>query len=141
MTFDVEHLLRTANMLETAINRVPAVKSDGDTMYDLYRDAAIKSFELSMQVGGKLLREALKLSGGNPLEIDRCAFEDVLRRASKQGLLDQAVAERWLAYRANLSAPASDGGAKFADQTQKMLPTYLQDLRQLAANLQKVLVA
>jgi len=138
MALNVEHLLRTADTLQEAIKRLAEVKSEQDTLYDLFRNAAVKSFELSLETSGKLLRKALKLYCGSPREVDKLFFNDVLRHACKHGLLDQAATERWLAYRANRNTTAHDYGAGFANETLKLLPAYLQDVRQLAANLQKV---
>ncbi len=98
MSLNVEHLRRTADTLEQAILRLAEVDS-GDVLYDLYRNAAIKSFELSLETTGKLLRKALKLYGGSPREVDKLVFNDVLRYAGKHGLLDIAGVERWINYR------------------------------------------
>ena len=65
-------------------------------------------------------------------------FNDVLRHAGKHGLLDVAGVERWLAYRANRNTTAHDYGAGFADETLKILPSYLADVRALAAPLQEL---
>lgn len=138
MALNVTHLLRTADTLAEAIKRLAEVKSEQDTLYDLFRNAAIKSFELSLETSGKLLRKALKLYGGSPREVDKLVFNDLFRHASKHGLLDQAAAERWLAYRANRNTTAHDYGAGFANETLKLLPAYLQDVRHLAAELQKL---
>lgn len=45
MSLNVEHLRRTADTLEQAILRLVEVEQT-DVLYDLYRNAAIKSFEL-----------------------------------------------------------------------------------------------
>ena len=84
------------------------------------------------------LRKALKAYGGNPRLADALVFNDVLRQAGKHGLLDEAGVERWLAYRANRNTTAHDYGEGFANITLKLLPAYLQDVRALAAALQRV---
>lgn len=105
-------------------------------MFDVYRNAAIKSFELSLETAGKLLRKALKAYGGSPRSVDALVFNDVLRHAGKHGLLDQASVTRWLAYRANRNSTAHDYGEGFANDTLKLLPDYLTDVRALAVPLQ-----
>ncbi|MDR1424841.1 MAG: nucleotidyltransferase substrate binding protein, partial [Azoarcus sp.] len=117
MSLNVEHLLRTADTLEQAVTHVRAVPDEREVLYDLYRNAAIKSFELSLETSGKLLRKALKLYGGSPREVDKLVFNDVLRHAGKHGLLDIAGVERWLSYRANRNTTAHDYGKGFADDT------------------------
>lgn len=138
MSLNVEHLRRTADTLQEAITRLAAVESEQDTLYDLFRNAAIKSFELSLEATGKLLRKALKLYGGSPREVDRLVFKDLFRHASKHGLLDEAAVERWFAYRANRNTTAHDYGAGFANETLKILPAYLQDVRILADALEEL---
>ena len=109
-----------------------------DVRFDLYRNAAIKSFELSLETAGKLLRKALKAYGGAPSEVDKLVFNDVLRHAGKHGLMDVPAVERWLSYRANRNNTAHDYGEGFANDTLKLLPTYLNDVRALAPAIQKV---
>jgi nucleotidyltransferase substrate binding protein (TIGR01987 family) len=138
MALNVDHLLRTVMTLEQAllaIEQNPA--SPENVMFDLYRNAAIKSFELSLETAGKLLRKALKAYEASPRTVDAWVFNDVLRQAGKHGLLSIAEVERWLAYRANRNNTAHDYGEGFANDTLKLLPTYLQDVRHLAQALQK----
>lgn len=137
MVLKVDHLLRTADTLEQAIIRLGEVRPDDVVLYDLYRNAAVKSFELSLETTGKLLRKALKLYGGSPREVDKLAFNDVLRHAGKHSLLSAEGVECWLAYRANRNTTAHDYGAGFANDTLKILPAYLLDVRTLAATLQE----
>lgn len=138
MGLNVDHLLRTAATLEQAILALGRTPDSDAVMYDLYRNAAIKSFELSLETAGKLLRKALKAFGGSPRSVDGLVFNDVLRQAGKHGLLDQVEVERWLRYRANRNSTAHDYGVGFANETLTLLPGYLGDVRALAAALQKV---
>ncbi|WP_248884652.1 hypothetical protein [Acidithiobacillus acidisediminis] len=57
--------------------------------------------------------------------------EHLLRTADT---LEQAL----LAYRANRNSTAHDYGEGFANETLKLLPQYLQDVRQLAPAIQAV---
>ena len=138
MALNVDHLLRTAATLEQALIALNRPLDPASVDYDLYRNAAIKSFELSLETAGKLLRKALKAYTGDPRSVDRLVFNDVRRQAGKHGLFDLAAVERWLAYRANRNSTAHDYGAEFATETLKLLPDYLADVRALAAALQQV---
>ena len=138
MALNVEHLLRTAATLEQALLAIGRTPAEDLVMFDLFRNAAIKSFELSLETAGKLMRKALKAYGGSPRRVDALVFNDVLRHAGKHGLLDQAGVERWLAYRANRNNTAHDYGEGFANKTLKLLPHFLQDVRALAGPLQGV---
>lgn len=138
MGLNVEHLLRTAATLEQALLALGRTPLADEVMYDLYRNAAIKSFELSLETAGKLLRKALKLFGGNPRSVDSLVFNDVLRHNGKHGVLEQAAVQRWLTYRANRNNTAHDYGVGFANNTLVLLPSYLPDVRALAVKLQEV---
>ena len=138
MTLSVEQLVRTTDTLEQALLALQKTTSSEAVMYDLYRNAAIKSVELSLETTGKLLRKALKQFSGNPRAVDTLVFNDVLRHAGKHGLLDQPAVERWLTYRANRNNTAHDYGASFANETLALLPHYLTDSRHLARKLQEV---
>lgn len=138
MSLNVEHLLRTAATLEQALLALQKTPSTDEVLFDLYRNAAIKTFELSLETAGKLLRKAIKAFGGSPRSVDALVFNDVLRHGGKHGLLDQEGVERWLSYRANRNSTAHDYGVGFANDTLKLLPGYLDDVRALAVKLQEV---
>ncbi len=139
MALNTEHLERTAATLEQALQALHRTDAAADPVgYDLYRNAAIKTFELSLETRGKLLRRALKAYGGSPRAVDALVFNDVLRHAGKHSLLDEAGVTRWLAYRANRNTTAHDYGAGFANETLKLLPDYLDDLRRLTVRLREV---
>ncbi|QIW16172.1 nucleotidyltransferase [Pasteurellaceae bacterium RH1A] len=137
MSLSIEHLQRTADTLEQAIEKLAQVEPD-DILYDLFRNAAIKSFELSLETTGKLLRKLLKLYVGSPKEIDRLVFNDLFRYAGQYELLDEGAVGRWLNYRANRNNTAHDYGVDFANETLQLLPDYLQDLRALSQKMQEV---
>lgn len=138
MALNVDHLLRTADTLEQALLALRQQPSTDTILFDLFRNAAIKSFELSLETAGKLLRKALKAYSANPRSVDALVFNDVLRHAGKHGVLELDAVTRWLAYRANRNNTAHDYGEGFANDTLKLLPEYLQDVRQLAVKLQEV---
>ena len=138
MALDVAHLLRTADTLEQALLAIENHGKRDDVLFDLYRNAAIKSFELSLETAGKLLRKALKAYGGSPRDHHDQPWLACRRHAGKHGLLDAPAVERWLAYRANRNSTAHDYGEGFANETLQLLPQYLQDVRQLAPAIQAV---
>lgn len=135
MSLTTEHQLRTIATLEQALVALAEVQPDS-IAYDLFRNAAIKSFELALETSGKLLRKALRRYGGSPRAVDGLSYNEVLRSAGHHGLLDLAGVERWLVYRANRNTTAHDYGAGFANQTLTLLPAFVADARALAGNLQ-----
>jgi len=105
--------------------------------YEIYRNAVVKGFELTLQIGGKLLRKAIKTYTGNPRSVDELTFKDVLRHAAKHGLLDAAAVERWFAYRDNRNNTAHDYGQGFAEETPSLMPDFLNDARRLESTLRE----
>lgn len=138
MTLNTEHLLRTAATLNEALRAITLHKESDDIMFDLYRNAAIKSFELCLETAGKLLRKAIKAYGATPKSVDSLVFNDVLRQAFKHGLLDADATERWIQYRLNRNNPAHDYGVGFANETLNILPDFLRDVTELAHKIQAV---
>lgn len=135
MNLKTEHFARTLDTLERAVLALKQEQLDS-IAFDLYRNAAIKTFELSLETAGKLLRKALKYFVGNPKEIDRLVFNDVLRTAGKYNLMSIEAVERWIQYRISRNTTTHDYGEAFANETLKQLPDYLKDARELAVHLQ-----
>lgn len=136
MLLNTSHFSRTLDTLEYALEALGGAEEDS-VEYDLFRNAAIKSFELSLETAGKLLRKALKSYGGAPRSVDALSYNDVLRNAGKHSLLNTEEVSRWLAYRANRNTTAHDYGEGFANETLRLLPDYVQDARTLALTLSK----
>lgn len=111
----------------------------GSIEYEVFRNAVVKGFELTLETTGKLLRKALKAYGGNPKAVDELFYKDVLRHAAKHGLLTVDEVERWFAYRDNRNDTAHDYGEAFAQQTLILLSGFVVDARTLEAGLRKKL--
>jgi hypothetical protein len=124
--------------LQKALEAIETHQKTDDIMFDLYRNAALKSFELSLETAGKLLRKALRLYETNPKKIDSLIFNDVLGYALKHDILDQNSVERWFEYRLNRDNTAHDYGEGFANETLKILPNFLNDVISLAHKIQKI---
>jgi nucleotidyltransferase substrate binding protein (TIGR01987 family) len=136
MHLDVNHLIRTTETLRQALQALETEATDPTTVrFDLFRNAAIKSFEISLETAGKLLRRTLKAYVAAPREIDSLVFNEVLRLAGRHGLLSSDETERWLRYRANRNTTAHDYGEGFANETLKLLPVFLADAVSLAERL------
>ena len=81
MSLHTHHLQRTADTLEQALVALGKTDPADVVFWDLYRNAAIKSFELSLETAGKLLRRALKPYAGNPVRSMRwCSTTCCVRR-------------------------------------------------------------
>lgn len=136
MSLHTEHLARCIQTLETSL--VLLHKSPtGSIDYEIYRNAAVKGFELTLETSGKLLRKAIKSYTGNPRAVDELTYKDVLRHAAKHGLLEAAAVERWFAYRDNRNSTAHDYGEGFAEETLGLMPDFIKDARQIETVLRK----
>ena len=135
MALNTDHLERCIETLDASLVSMQKTTS-GTVEYEIFRNAVIKGFELTLETAGKLLRKALKLYHANPKAVDQLTYKEVLREAARHGLLELAAVERWFEYRDNRNNTAHDYGEEFASETLTLLPHFLVDVRAL----QEVLV-
>ena len=131
MSISTEFLRRCLNTLEHALSGLERSDPD-DIIYDIFRAACVKEFELVLEQSGKLLRKRLRAWFASNQEADRLTFKDIFRHAAKRGLIDGQACERWLEYRDNRNDTAHNYGEGFAETTLKLLPDFLADARALA---------
>ncbi len=132
MSIDTTFLRRCIGTLELAYGEIGGLKDRGELVYDIYRAACVKEFELVLEQSGKLLRKRLAAYFSNNRQADRLPFKDLFRHAARHGLMDAEATERWLAYRDNRNDTAHDYGEDFAEQTLRLLPAFIEDARVLA---------
>jgi nucleotidyltransferase substrate binding protein (TIGR01987 family) len=136
MNLRTEHLVRCLLTLEKSLEQLKRAPADSID-YEIYRNAVVKGFELTLETAGKLLRKAVKTYTGNPHAVDELTFKDVFRHAAKHGLMDAAAVGRWFAYRDNRNNTAHDYGQGFAEETLVLLPDFLSDARRLETTLRE----
>jgi nucleotidyltransferase substrate binding protein (TIGR01987 family) len=133
-----QQLDRSLQTLAASLNALNAA-DPASIEYEIYRNAVIKGFELSLEVTGKLLRKALKAYEGVPREVDALPYKEVFRRSAKHGLITVDLVERWFVYRDNRNNTAHDYGIAFAEETLRLLPGFLQDAQHIAQQLSQSL--
>jgi nucleotidyltransferase substrate binding protein (TIGR01987 family) len=136
MNLRTEHLARCLQTLEKSLEQLKRAPTDSID-YEIYRNAVVKGFELTLETGGKLLRKAIKTYTGNPRAVDELSYKEVLRHAARHGLLDTTAVERWFAYRDNRNSTAHDYGKGFAEETLALMPDFLRDARCLETTLRE----
>lgn len=136
MTLRTATLARCIETLDRSLVHLRQA-SAGSIEYEVFRNAVVKGFELTLETAGKLLRKALKSYASNPRAVDELGFKDVLRHAARQGLLGTEEVERWFAYRANRNTTAHDYGEAFAEETLVLLPAFIEDARRLESLLRE----
>lgn len=125
--------IATLNRAFESLNQQP----QDDEMYDIYRAACVKEFEIIPEQAGKLLKKCLRPYFASSKQADQLMFKDIFRQAAKHGLITLEEAERWLVYRDNRNDTAHDYGEGFANQTLALLPQFIQDARRIVAIIQQ----
>lgn len=136
VNLNFDHLERCSVTLERSLQSL--AKAERDSIdYEVFRNAVIKSFELTLETSGKLLRKVLKLYTGSPKEVDALVFKDVLRHAARHGLLTADELERWLLYRDSRNDTAHNYGERFAEETLNLIIEFQRDALALHATLRQ----
>lgn len=131
MSIDTTFLRRCIETLGTALGEIESHRQSNDVLYDIYRAACVKEFELVLEQSGKLLRKRLGAFFASNRQADRLAFNDLFRHAAKHGLMEPEAVERWLRYRDNRNDTAHNYGEDFAEATLKLLPAFVADSKTL----------
>lgn len=138
MSLTTDHLARCIQTLEKSFLFLGQVEADS-IEYEIYRNAVVKGFELTLETTGKLIRKVLKRYTGAPRSVDELTYKEVLRHASKHGLMTTDEVSRWFIYRDNRNTTAHDYGAGFAEKTLTLLPMFIEDARLLESTLREKL--
>ena len=131
MTIDTVFLTQHIDTLDAAFNHLQRHEPD-DTLYDIFRAASVKEFELVLELSGSLLKKRLRPYLASNRQADRLTFKNAFRYAAKHGLISVEACERWLSYRDNRNDTANDYGEAFAETTLKLLPNFVVAARELA---------
>lgn len=101
---------------------------------DLLRDGLIQRFEFTYELCHRMLRRFIRLTAASPEEVDRMAFQDLIRTANRQGLLvgDWPAWHRWRDLRARTSHAYH---AETARQVAALIPGFLVEADFLCAAL------
>ena len=136
MQISTTHFERCLQTLTASLEELQA--SDPDSIkFEIYRNAVIKGFELSLEVCGKLLRRALKAYGGSPKEVDELVYKEVLRRCAKQAILEPALTEKIWFYSTKRQSVADDDYIPFVQEILPLLPLFITEMSHIANLLQQ----
>ncbi|WP_040335641.1 nucleotidyltransferase substrate binding protein [Candidatus Magnetobacterium casense] len=137
MSINTKHLNRCIETLESSLHFLRQSEV-GSIEYEVFRNATVKGFELTLEISGKLLRKALKPFFATSATVDTLVFKDIFRYGARHGLLSTDEVQRWLGYRDNRNDTANDYGAGFAEKTLSLLPDLIADARRLMHKLDNV---
>ena len=107
---------------------------EGTIDYELYRNSLVKSFEMTLEQSGKLLKKILNPYFASKRAVDSLSFKDLFRQAHKHSLITEEETLRWMKYRDNRNSTAHDYGQAFAEETLTLIKDFLKDVE----NLKKV---
>lgn len=131
MNINTDHLNRCIGTLRVAWEGLQQ-RDPGDVLYEIYRAACVKEFELALEQGGRLLKRRLRPYFASNRQADQLYFNDVFRYAARHCLIGDDACERWLEYRAARNGTAHECGENFAERTLELLPQFIVDAEALA---------
>ena len=136
MTLNTQFLQKCIQSLELAFGKLKEM-TDDDILYNVYRAATIKEFEIILEQSGKMLRKCLHPYFHSPKEVTRMTFKEAFRSAGQHDLLTIDEVQRWLEYRDNRNFTAHDYGADFADKTLPLIPQFIKDAKKLSTVIEQ----
>ncbi len=130
MIINVDYLNLCIQTLEGAFEQLQQTEQ-GEIAYNIYRAACVKEFEIILEQSGKLLKKQLSNYFASNKALDKLTFKDIFRHAAKHVVIDIDTCERWFEYRDNRNNTAHDYGEHFAENTLKLLPSFIADAKAL----------
>ena len=127
---NTEYLTKCIETLEKSYACIKTVQ-EGSIDYEMYRNSLVKSFEITLEQSGKLLRKCLVPYYASKKSVDTLTFKDLFREAHKHALITEEEIERWFKYRDNRNNTAHDYGKAFAEETLKLMDDFLKDVYHL----------
>ena len=130
MAISTEYLERCIQTLEKSYTLIKTTE-EGSIDYEMYRNSLVKSFEITLEQAGKLLRKRITPYFASKKAVDTLTFKDIFRHAHKHSLLSDEELERWFLYRDNRNNTTHDYGRAFAEETILLIDKFLQDAKKL----------
>jgi nucleotidyltransferase substrate binding protein (TIGR01987 family) len=130
MTINSEFLSRCIETLEQSYEMFRKSKK-GSIDYEIYRNALVKGFEMTLEQSGKLLKKKITPYFASKRAVDALTFKELFRFANKHGLLNDDEILRWYAYRDNRNDTAHDYGLQFAETTVSMINDFIKDAKRI----------
>ena len=136
MSLDLSPLQNAVSQLEEALDLYASL-AEGDPRLERHmRAAVIQAFEFTYELSYKMIKRYLELASANPAEIDNMSFNDVVREAFRQSLV-QAELPVWKEYRRNRGITSHTYDEKKAQEVLGNVPAFLQEARYLLKQLQE----
>ena len=127
---NTEYLDKSLKTLEKAYTLIQTTEEDSID-YEMYRNALVKGFEMTLEQSGKLLKRKLSPYFSSKKAVDMLTFKDLFREAHKHSIIDEQAVQRWFTYRDNRNNTAHDYGVKFAEHTLALMDGFICDVKAL----------
>lgn len=134
MSINTEVLEKCILTLEKSYELIKEA-NEGSVEFEMYRNSLVKSFEMTLEQAGKLLKKRLSPYFATNKAVDILNFKDIFRNAFKHSLISKDEVERWFVYRDNRNNIAHDCGKAFAEETLSLIENFIKDVK----NLKKVI--
>ncbi|HEX3573498.1 MAG TPA: nucleotidyltransferase substrate binding protein [Rhodopila sp.] len=130
MPLDISPLANAVARLREGLERHQREPAD-----EQLRDGLIQRFEYTYELCHRLLRRFVRQTAASPEEVDRMAFQDLIRTANQQGLL---VGDwpAWHRYRDCRARTSHTYRAETAQQVAAIIPAFLVEAEYLRDQLQ-----
>ncbi|MEO5353841.1 MAG: nucleotidyltransferase substrate binding protein [Magnetococcus sp. XQGC-1] len=136
MSLNFDQMARCIFTLEASLAHLEHCDPD-DILHEIFRNAVIKSFELTLEVSGKFLRKVLQEYSASPGSVSKLVFKDLFRYAASCELMTLEEVERWFHYRDSRNDTAHDYGLYFATTVVAMIQAFVADAKQLHRTLEE----
>jgi nucleotidyltransferase substrate binding protein (TIGR01987 family) len=130
---DLRPLGKAIAALEAALGRAAQAPDD-----DIPRDASIQRFEFTYELSYKMLKRFLEATSPSPGQIDKLAFQDLIRTGSERDVLLNGW-PRWKDYRAARSITSYTYDEQKAREVFAVIPAFLEEARHLYKRLSEEL--
>lgn len=134
LEINTEYLQKSIATLEKSYYMLRQTPED-TIDYELYRNSLVKSFEMTLEQSGKLLKKKITPYFASKKAVDMLSFKDIFRYAHKHSLITEEETIRWMRYRDNRNSTTHNYGLAFAKETLTLIEDFLVDTK----NLMKVI--
>jgi len=128
---DITPLANAIDRLREGLARHQSEPAD-----DQLRDGLIQRFEFTYELSHRTLRRFIRETAASPEEVDRMAFQDLIRTANQQGLL-LGDWPAWHRYRDSRAKTSHAYHAKTAQEVAESIPAFLAEAEYLRDELRK----
>ena len=131
MSFDITPLADVIGRLREGL-----VRHLGEPSDDQLRDGLIQRFEFTYELCHRMLRRFIRERAASPEDVDRMAFQDLIRTANQQGLL-LGDWPAWHRYRDSRAKTSHAYQSKIARDVAETIPGFLAEAKYLRDELRK----